>query len=38
MKYTFALVIGEAIGLRCFKRMCNMKNMTIKFVISSDKG
>ena len=37
MKYTFALVIGEAIGLRCFKRMCNMKNMTIKFVISSDK-
>ena len=25
MKYTFALVIGEAIGLRCFKRMCNIE-------------
>ena len=37
MKYSFALVIGEAIGLRCFKRMCNIKNINIKFVISSDK-
>ena len=37
MKYSFALVIGEAIGLRCFKRMCNIKNIKIKFVISSDK-
>ena len=36
MNYTVALVIGQAIGFKCLKKICEYKKIKIKYVISSD--
>ena len=36
MNYTVALVIGQAVGFKCLKKICEYKKIKIKYVISSD--
>ena len=36
MNYIVALVIGQAVGFKCLKKICEYKKIKIQYVISSD--